>query len=109
MNPSMLLMAILFVANPHSRALSRIEIHPIDDCASGLLSIDVQVKVEQDSFLFSPSCDFYFDKSFTTGRGLHCALHSGMCSSFWSDDTMEVTCEDGSKESIKLACPSDHG
>ena len=109
MSPSMLLMAILFVANPSDRALSRIEIHPIDDCASGLLSIDVQVKVEQDSFLFSPSCDFSFAKSFVTGHGLHCELKSDMCSSFWSDDTMEVTCDDGSKESIKLACPSDNG
>lgn len=91
-----------------SQARARIDIdHDEDDCLDGWISMDVTVRVDGESFKFNPSCSFSFSKRFKTNSGLECKVEAGMCSGFFPENKIEVSCEDYSSESVTVDCPKD--
>ena len=81
--------------------------HDEDDCVNGWISMDVTVTVDGEDFDFNPSCSFSFDDNFTTEEGLECEVEAGMCSGFSPQESFEVSCSDGSEESVDIECPED--
>lgn len=90
-----------------ARARVRIE-NDRNDCVNGWLSMDVSVYVDNERFDFDPSCSFSFDKRFTTRDNLECRVSAGMCSSFSPHERIEVSCDDGSGDSVTVDCPDNN-
>ncbi len=76
-----------------------------DDCLRGWLSMDVTVIVDSEKFIFDPSCNFSFDRSFKTKSGVACTIKAGMCSGFSPRNKIEVDCEGSLTQSVPVKCP----
>ena len=75
-----------------------------DDCVNGWISMDVTTTVDGETFSFNPSCNFSFDQTFTTSKGINCRIEAGMCSGFLPFNKIQVSCE-GASESAPVKCP----
>ena len=96
---------ICFVAIP-AEAIGRVQIeNDKSDCVNGWVSMDVTVRVDGETFKFTPSCKFSFNESFKTKEGRECRIDAGMCSSFSPTNKIEVVCKPGSQDSVTVDCP----
>ena len=96
----------IFASSAHASLPIEIE-RDADRCADGWLSMDVAVKIGEEKFEFSPSCQFSFTDHFTTKTGETCHVEAGMCSGFMPENAFEVNCNDGSSQSIEISCPNE--
>ena len=74
-------------------------------CAYAAASSSVDVTIKGEKFRFDPSCTSSFDHQFRTKKGMKCEIHAGMCSSYGTSRSIDVTCADGTRGWASIACP----
>lgn len=75
----------------------------IQDCASGFLSMDIVVRIGNETFELNPSCNFSFDETIRTRKGRTYEIEAGMCSNFSPKNRFEIEGPD-SRISMPIPC-----
>lgn len=75
------------------------------DCVNGWVSMDVNVRIDDEIFKFTPSCKFSFNENFKTKDGVECKIDAGMCSAFSPRNKIEVSCAGGFQDFVLVDCP----
>ncbi|MCB0351655.1 MAG: hypothetical protein KDD38_10760 [Bdellovibrionales bacterium] len=65
--------------------------------------MDIDIKIDGETYSFSPNCMFEVDETFTTSNGHTCRLKSSMCAHVRDSSSLAVSCD--FQEGVKRTFP----